>query len=86
MVMNAAERRQEVRDASAAVARGKANTRQKKLHDSKIKSEAKNNKKRRDSLAAIAEGNGTDKQKAHRLRVNNTVKTFLRNVQLTLLD
>jgi hypothetical protein len=77
MVMNAAERRQEVRDASAAVARGKANTRQKKLHDSKIKSEAKNNKKRRDSLAAIAEG---------RLRVNNTVKTFLRNVQLTLLD
>ena len=77
MVMNAAERRQEVRDASAAVARGKANTRQTKLHDSKIKSEAKNNKKRRDSLAAIAEG---------RLRVNNTVKTFLRNVQLTLLD
>ena len=77
MVMNAAERRQEVRDASAAVARGKANTRQTKLHDSKIKSEAKNNKNRRDSLAAIAEG---------RLRVNNTVKTFLRNVQLTLLD
>ena len=70
--MNAAERHQEVRDASAAVARGEANPRQKTLHDSKIKSEAKNQKKRRDSLAAVKAGNANAKQKAHRFKVSNT--------------
>ena len=51
--MNVAERRQEVRDATAAVARGKANPRQKKLHDSKIKSAAKRNKTKRKHVCVI---------------------------------
>ena len=40
-------------------------------HDSKIKSEAKNNKNRGDSLAACKEEKGTNKQIAHRLLVSN---------------